>query len=85
MNQELACGLGNIYVDETLFRAGVHPLKLSSKLEPKRIKSICFYAKQVIDEAIDNKGTTIKSFSSNHEAGSFQDKLKVYGRDGLKC
>ena len=39
----------------------------------------------VIEEAIDGKGTTIKSFSSNHEAGSYQDRLKVYGKNGEKC
>jgi formamidopyrimidine-DNA glycosylase len=82
LDQEIVCGLGNIYVDETLYEARIHPLRLCRKLKANEIKDICTCAKKIIDSAIDGKGTTIKSFSSNHGAGEFQNKLKVYGKTG---
>lgn len=52
LDQEIICGAGNIYADEILFRAGVHPEKDISKLSNDQIKEIVYHGKVVIDNAI---------------------------------
>lgn len=66
LNQEIICGIGNIYADEILFAAKVHPERTATKLTQEQIKDIVKHGKRIIDDAIINKGTTIRSFTSNH-------------------
>jgi formamidopyrimidine-DNA glycosylase len=63
----------------------VHPEKLGSKLNSNQIRDIVKYGKIIIDQAIENKGTTIRSFTSNHESGSNQLTLNVYGMTDKPC
>lgn len=86
LDQSVVCGLGNIYVDEVLFHAKVHPLTQSSKLTEKEIKDVVKYTVEVLKRAIFLKGTTIRTFSSQHGvSGTFQNELQIHQRKGEAC
>lgn len=86
LDQSVVCGLGNIYVDEVLFHAKVHPLTQSSKLTEKEIEDVVKYTVEVLQRAITLKGTTIRTFSSQHGVlGSFQNELRVHQRKDEVC
>ncbi|WP_067730539.1 DNA-formamidopyrimidine glycosylase [Oceanobacillus damuensis] len=86
LDQTIVTGLGNIYVDETLFKAGVHPLKQASKLTRKEIKAIQEQAIATLEEAVKAGGTTIRSYvNSQGDMGMFQQELYVYGQDRKAC
>ena len=86
MNQEFVAGLGNIYVSEILHDAKVDPRKLVASLSKLRINSIIKSTKSILKQAINFGGTTIKNFMvSDKKIGYFRLKLKVYGRENLKC
>ncbi|MGJ9457175.1 DNA-formamidopyrimidine glycosylase [Oceanobacillus sp. CF4.6] len=86
LDQTIVTGLGNIYVDETLFKAGVHPLKRASKLTKKEVKSIQEQAIVTLEEAVKAGGTTIRSYvNSQGDMGMFQQELFVYGQDKKAC
>ena len=82
LDQDIICGAGNIYADEILFRAKVHPEKDISKLTKEQIEAIVYHGKVVIDNAIENRGTSIRTFTANHEIGTGQNYLNAYGREG---
>lgn len=86
LDQTIVSGLGNIYVDETLYRAGIHPLKNASHLTRKEVQSINKYAKLVLQDAVKKGGTSIRSYvNSQGEMGMFQQKLLVYGQENKPC
>ncbi len=86
MNQHIVVGIGNIYAAETLFQAGIHPLKPASTIDLDDCKKIVQAAKKIIRQAIKAGGTTLKDFSnSDGKPGYFQQKLWVYGREGEAC
>lgn len=86
LDQSIVCGLGNIYADEVLFLAKIHPLTPSLKLTKKARQDVIKYTKEVLDHAIKLKGTTIKTFSSGHgEIGAFQNQLQIHLRQGEPC
>ncbi len=86
LDQTVICGLGNIYVDEVLFMSGIHPKTSVANLKPRHFKSIVENTNIVIDKAISEGGTTVKSFMASNEAhGLFQHSLNVYARNGEPC
>ncbi|WP_010651125.1 DNA-formamidopyrimidine glycosylase [Oceanobacillus massiliensis] len=86
LDQTIVTGLGNIYVDETLFKSGVHPLKRASKLTKKEIKLIQEQAIATLKDAVRAGGTTIRSYvNSQGDMGMFQQELFVYGQDQKPC
>ncbi|MFC4022568.1 DNA-formamidopyrimidine glycosylase [Oceanobacillus longus] len=86
LDQTIVTGLGNIYVDETLFKAGVHPLKRASKLTKQEVKAIQEQAIVTLEEAVKAGGTTIRSYvNSQGDMGMFQQELFVYGQDKKAC
>ncbi|WP_430784854.1 DNA-formamidopyrimidine glycosylase [Virgibacillus flavescens] len=86
LDQTIVAGLGNIYVDETLFQAKVNPLKKANKLTKKEVKSIQEAAKIILQHAIELGGTTIRSYvNSSGEMGMFQQTLHVYGKENNPC
>lgn len=86
LEQKLVVGLGNIYVDETLFRAGIHPATPANRLKSEQVKLLHQTIMQVLDEAIEAGGSTIRSYKNSlGEAGSFQQTLMVYGRQDEPC
>ncbi|GAA0429436.1 DNA-formamidopyrimidine glycosylase [Lentibacillus halophilus] len=86
LDQTVVAGLGNIYVDETLFKANIHPLHKANKLKKKESKAIWEASIATLREAVDQGGTTIRSYvNSQGDIGMFQQRLFVYGRDGDPC
>lgn len=86
LNQGIAAGLGNIYVDEALFRAGVHPQTTAAALSRDELRRILRCGKEVMRLAIRHGGTTYINFTNFHgKPGNFRRKLRVYGRTGEPC
>jgi len=81
MDQKHIVGLGNIYVQEALFRAGLNPFKKSNKTSKKKLYILLDEVQSVIFEALKFRGTTIINYrSASGSKGGFQSRLKVYGK-----
>jgi formamidopyrimidine-DNA glycosylase len=86
LNQEIVVGLGNIYVDEALFQAGVHPERVPSELTDKEWQSLYESIVDILEKSITLGGSSIKSYVNGQgEMGNFQHTLKAYGRTGEPC
>ena len=86
MDQKFISGLGNIYVNETLFFSGIKPTKKVKNLSESEIKKIIKFTKRILNKAIILGGSSIKNFSSdNGKKGLFQQYFRVYGKKGNKC
>lgn len=86
LDQSVVTGLGNIYVDETLYKAGVHPMRRANTLKDSEIEKIKDAAIITLTEAVEAGGTTIRSYvNSEGEMGMFQQKLFVYGQENEQC
>ncbi|MGP4062550.1 DNA-formamidopyrimidine glycosylase [Halobacillus sp. H74] len=86
LDQSIVAGLGNIYVDEALFRAGIHPERIAKTLTKSEAEQVRKASINVILEAIDQGGTTIRSYlNSQGEIGMFQQQLRVYGKQDREC
>lgn len=86
LDQSFIAGLGNIYVDEALWRAGVRPCRRANRLTKKEAGALCHTAGDVLREAIAVGGTTFQHFlDTGGEHGNFTDYLKVFGRHGSTC
>jgi formamidopyrimidine-DNA glycosylase len=82
LDQSVVVGLGNIYADEALHRAGLHPLARSDRLTPAQIARLHRAVRQVLREGIRRNGT---SFDWIYPGGTMQQYLRVYGRTGEPC
>jgi len=86
MNGKVIAGIGNIYANEILFYAGIHPIKPAGKLSSQETLKLVAATKKILAQAIKQGGTTIKDFlNSDGKPGYFQQMLKVYSREGKKC
>lgn len=86
LDQSLISGLGNIYVDEALFAAGIRPLRTASSLSVKEIDILSGVIEVLIRRAIKHRGTTFNNYlDAQGQKGSFALKLNVYGRSKEKC
>lgn len=88
LDQRRIAGLGNIYVDESLYRSRIHPLTPAGEIAADQARSLLRSIRHVVRVAIQNQGTTFSSFENPYgERGSNADYLAVYGRAkrGLPC
>lgn len=86
LNQRLIAGLGNIYADESLFRAQIHPKARPSRLKAERIGRLFDSIQEVFKEAIANGGSSIDDYRlPDGSRGEFQNKHQVYGRKKSPC
>jgi formamidopyrimidine-DNA glycosylase len=87
LNQEIMSGVGNIYADEALWRAKVHPESLTSDLSRKKITAVIDSATLVMQEAIAQGGTSFDDLyiDVNGESGFFDQSLSAYGREDEPC
>jgi formamidopyrimidine-DNA glycosylase len=86
LDQRFIGGLGNIYVDESLARAGLHPERKANSLEAAEIGRLYESVNEVISKGICGGGTTLRDYRDGEgNSGSFQEELCVYGRKGLPC
>ena len=86
LDQTIVTGLGNIYVDETLFRAGIHPMRSANQLTKEEVEKLFQAIILVLKEAVNAGGTTVRTYKNAlGEIGNFQFSLNVYGRKGEPC
>ena len=86
MNQKYVVGIGNIYASESLFLAKVNPLKISCSLSIQECNLIVQSVKQVLNKSINQGGSSINDYAMvSGKLGNYQNKLEVYGREGLIC
>lgn len=86
LNQKYIGGLGNIYVDESLILAGIHPEREGGSLRPDEIERLRAAVNRVIADGIDDGGTTFRDYrDGNGGKGRHQQHLLAYGRGGLPC
>jgi formamidopyrimidine-DNA glycosylase len=86
LNQKLLRGVGNIYADESLFRAGIRPRRRASSLTRESLGRLYKSVQEVLKEAIALGGSSVSDYvDSDGREGSFQLQHRVYGREGQRC
>jgi formamidopyrimidine-DNA glycosylase len=86
LNQSVVRGMGNIYTDEALWRARIHPKKVGIKLTGAEVRRLYRAMQQILKEAIRLKGSSISDYQDvDGREGTFQARHRVYQRDGKKC
>jgi formamidopyrimidine-DNA glycosylase len=86
LNQKLLRGVGNIYADESLFRAGLRPRHRASTITREQLAKLLASVKEVLREAIALGGSTVSDYvDADGEEGFFQLQHRVYGREGEPC
>ena len=86
LDQEFLRGLGNIYADEALFRARLHPERSAATVGPRKARDLHGAVQAVLRQAIDAGGTSIRDYRDGRGApGGFQHRILIYGREGAPC
>lgn len=86
LDQNVCAGMGNIYSDEALFRAGIRPMRRACRITDAEMKRLARTLKQVITEGIENFGTSVADYHrTDGTDGRFQNYLCVYGRENEPC
>jgi formamidopyrimidine-DNA glycosylase len=86
MDQRVLRGMGNIYTDESLWRAKVHPRRLGTKLSEREVKALYKAIHGVLTEAIRSRGSSVSDYvDSDGQRGEFQLRHRVYQREWKKC
>jgi formamidopyrimidine-DNA glycosylase len=86
LDQGVLAGIGNIYADEILFAAGIHPQSVASGLPPDRCRRLAGEIRRVLATAVRNGGSTIRDYvDGNGAVGSYAMRHRVYGRAGEPC
>ena len=86
LDQRIVAGLGNIYVCEALFRAGIHPLRAAGRIGPARLVALHAAIRAVLVEAIAAGGSSLRDHrQASGELGYFQHSFRVYDREGQPC
>lgn len=86
LDQRVIAGIGNIYADESLFRAGIHPATPANQIDPDRQARLLKSLQGVLAEAIAAGGSSIRDYrTAAGLVGTFQNTFRVYGRKGLPC
>ncbi|MBB5324519.1 formamidopyrimidine-DNA glycosylase [Anoxybacillus tepidamans] len=86
LDQTVVAGIGNIYADEVLFRAKVHPERIASSIKTEEVERLHQEIIVTLQEAVEKGGSTVRTYvNTQGEAGTFQLQLFVYGRKGEPC
>jgi formamidopyrimidine-DNA glycosylase len=86
LDQRTVAGVGNIYADEALWRARIHPLRPASALQPEEVKALHRAVRETLRRGIARQGSTLRDYRlPNGERGAMQGEFKVYGRGGEPC
>ena len=86
LDQRIVAGLGNIYVCEALFRAGIAPQTPAGEIAPRKLAKLVAAIRAVLEEAIEAGGSTLRDYASTDGSlGYFQHRFRVYDREGEPC
>ena len=86
MDSSVVTGVGNIYANEALFRAGIHPARAAGRVGPARLERLVVAVRDTLRLAIDAGGSTLRDFlGADGAPGYFQQQYLVYGRAGQPC
>ena len=86
LDQSVVAGIGNIYADEALFRAGIDPRRKAHTLSPRLLETLFAHIQDVLAESIRQCGSSIRDYrTARGDAGAFQNTFRVYGRTGQAC
>ena len=86
LDQRTVAGLGNIYVDEALWRARIHPLRPAESLDRDELRRLHRAVRATLEHGIARQGSTLRDYAlPDGGSGSMQDEFKVYGRGGEPC
>ena len=87
LDQEFLAGLGNIYVDEALHRARLHPLQRSDRVGARKVTALHGAIRETLELAIQKEGSSFDAFYRTPEGqpGRYQEQFQVYGRGGQPC
>ena len=86
LDQRTVAGVGNIYADEALWRAKVHPLRAANELTSDEVKAVYKGVRASLQAGVRRQGSTLRDYRlPDGSSGSAQDEFKVYGRAGLPC
>jgi formamidopyrimidine-DNA glycosylase len=86
LDQRVVAGLGNIYVCEALFRAGISPKRQALRISHKKLGSLVPIIKEILLEAISSGGSSLRDFrNASGDLGYFQHSFDVYGREDQDC
>jgi formamidopyrimidine-DNA glycosylase len=85
MNQDFLAGVGNIYADEALWRARLHPLREARTLRPRDVRALHAALREVLAEAVERRGSSVDDYTAPQGDGSMQEHLRVYQRAGEPC
>jgi formamidopyrimidine-DNA glycosylase len=86
LDQRAVAGVGNIYADEALWRARIHPLREAGDLAPEEVSTVRKEVRRVLRLGIERQGATLRDYRDpNGGSGSMQHEFRVYGREGEPC
>ena len=86
LDQSFLSGLGNIYVDESLWASGIHPNSISCHIPKQKIILLYKNIRRILQESIEQLGTTFISFTFlNGQSGNYSNELKIFGKQGCSC
>jgi formamidopyrimidine-DNA glycosylase len=85
LNQDFLAGIGNIYADESLWRARIHPLRDAHTLRPEDARRLHRAIRDVLAEAVERRGSSVDDYTAPEGDGSMQEHLAVYQRGGEPC
>lgn len=86
LDQRIVAGLGNIYVCEVLFRAGISPVRKAGRISQSRLRTLVPIIREVLSEAIESGGSSLRDYrQADGELGYFQHTFRVYDREGQSC
>lgn len=86
LDQRIVAGLGNIYVCEALFRAGIHPARKAGRISAARVASLVPIIRDVLTQAIASGGSSLRDYrQADGELGYFQHTFRVYDQEGCPC
>jgi formamidopyrimidine-DNA glycosylase len=86
LDQRIVAGLGNIYVCEALYRAGIHPRKAGGKVTKPQLARLVPLIREVLEASIRDGGSSLRDYAApDGELGYFATRFDVYGREGQSC
>jgi formamidopyrimidine-DNA glycosylase len=86
LDQKIVAGLGNIYVSEILYRAGIDPRRQAGRISEARVATLVPHTRAVLAEAIEAGGSSLRDYrQTDGELGYFQHSFRVYDREGQPC